>query len=116
MAAPVRPHFSRPPSQAVTASVLDPPSASSSLAGNSLSRSDQIIYRYYVKTIEVLAEARVAQPNGNGGKGKEKKDKWVRQRRLEFRWQLMRPVQPRSTRDGHVQGRSEAVQNSVCLH
>lgn len=57
--------------------MLDRASASSSIAGNALSRSDQIIYRHYVKTVELLAEARVIQPNGNGGKGKQKQDKWV---------------------------------------
>ena len=51
--------------------------SSSSTASPQSIRADQVIYRVYVKTVEVLVEGRLTH-YGNGSKGGErKKDKWV---------------------------------------
>jgi autophagy-related protein 13 len=42
------------------------------------SRADQIIHRFFLKTVAVLVEARLTHAQSLLGKGKEgKKDKWV---------------------------------------
>ncbi|KAK6906727.1 hypothetical protein I203_100714 [Kwoniella mangroviensis CBS 8507] len=53
-------------------------SASSSQIGAQASRADQVLYRFYLKTVQVLVDGRLTHYGGTVGKkpGDKKKDKW----------------------------------------
>ncbi|WWD20636.1 hypothetical protein CI109_105112 [Kwoniella shandongensis] len=53
-------------------------SASSSQIAGQTSRQDQVLYRFYLKTVGVLVEGRLTHYGGGGGKAttEKKKDKW----------------------------------------
>ena len=84
---PLRPpgHPQRPASrhssssqQPLSAEVTGASSGSSSVtAASQPSRADQVVYRFYVKTVSVLVEARLTHYADGVGKSGEKKDKWV---------------------------------------
>ena len=86
MSAPLRPLASLPASRQPSSlgpsnlgqSTAESSSASSSVhAGAQPNRSDQVLYRFYLKTVAVLGEGRLTHC-GNGSKADKKKDKWVR--------------------------------------
>ncbi|ORY26576.1 autophagy-related protein 13-domain-containing protein [Naematelia encephala] len=55
-------------------------SASSSVTAAASSRADQVVYRFYLKTVGVLIDGRLTHYGGGNGRGdkERKKDKWVR--------------------------------------
>lgn len=57
-------------------------SASSSVTANAsggANRNDQVVHRFYIKTVEILSDGRLTHYGNNlGPKGEKKKDKWVR--------------------------------------
>jgi autophagy-related protein 13 len=52
-------------------------SSSTSSSVTQPSRADQVVYRFYLKTLGILVEGRLTHYGGSGGKAEKKKDKWV---------------------------------------
>lgn len=56
-----------------------PATASASSSLNIASKSDQVVYRVYLKTLSVLAEGRLTHYAGAVSRtGERKQDRWVR--------------------------------------